>query len=143
MYCFDQPSVSFSMPAIDHLMNYQPQIAQQPFTHLQSPSLPPILPYQSHILEHTTCLSPLVYYEPELDGVNQRHGTACSPESSTLSPNSISPVNSNYNEIHPIKARDLLLMSDTELEKLSIRQLNSILAFGVSIPRHPTLSQLF
>src|SRR4051812_13520003 len=97
MYCFDQPSVSFSMPAIDHLMNYQPQIAQQPSTHPQSQSLPPTFPYQSQILEYTS-LSPLLYYEPELDVGNQQGEAARSPESSTFSPNSISPANSSYSE---------------------------------------------
>lgn len=137
MYCFDQPSVSsttfFSMPAIDQLVNYPPQIAHQPLEHPQSHSLPPNLTYQPSpvILEYTNCVSPLVYYEPELD--TQMNEIAHSPESSSVfSPNSTSSVGSGYGE-GPLKARDLLSMGDNELEKLSIRQLNSVLGFGVSL----------
>lgn len=135
MYCFDQPSVStttttfFPIPTIDHLI-YQPQIAQQspPLMHHQTVST-----YQPMLLDYTNNMSPLLYYEEEAE--NQPNGLLSdqihSPESSVFSPNSISSTTSSYGE-STIKAQDLLSMSDLELEKLSIRQLNSVLAFGVS-----------
>lgn len=101
---------------------YQPQITQQPL--MQHPS------YQSQsvILDYTQDLPSFVYYEEEESG--KFKDTSYSPDSSTFS--STSSTASNY-EDSTIKAHDLLSMSDSELEKLSIRQLNSVLAFGVGL----------
>lgn len=138
MYCLDQPSVSsttfFSMPTIDHLVYPQAQFAQPPPIMQQANVSPSAYQTQPLILDYANCLSPMVYYEEEeIDDLGQPNGQLHSPQSSVFSPNSTSSsMASSYSESPTIKAQDLLSMSDAELEKLSIRQLNSVLAFGVS-----------
>lgn len=132
MYCFDQPSIpstSSFFPVTDNL-SYQPQITQPPLMHHQNSQA--VQSYQSQplILDYSQDLSSFVYYEEEVECQSKKFKDASySPDSSAFS--STSSTASNYGD-STIKAHDLLSMSDGELEKLSIRQLNSVLAFGVS-----------